>query len=363
MMKIIYWLPLLLLLNPVYSQNREINFEHKDLPGIIARAKAENKLVFVDCYTEWCGPCKQMSKYVFTLDSIADFFNSRFINLKLDMEKGEGPEAGKKYKVGAYPSFLIFDGEGNLLYKFVGGLSAPEFMKKIRTGIDPENEIVKIWRRYNAGDRSHQLMRDYIWESLKMLERKPAQELALEYFNLLTPAERTAKENWFLFGENHYSRELSDMNSHNFNYIVDNWKAFAAVQGKDVVDQKISAVFRKMTGYCLRGYYQKDFGYNKEDFARYRKQIKRTHVPDKKDLLVMMDIAEAACKKDSSKVVNLLADHVGKFNSDNMNIVFDFISFIPAYKKKDFPRWIEVIKETVAHSKNPNLVGHAKTYL
>lgn len=362
-MKIACLLPLLMFLHPVFSQNREINFEHENLPGIIARAKAASKLVFVDCYTEWCGPCKQMSKHVFTIDSIADFFNSRFINLKLDMEKGEGPEAGKKYKVGAYPSFLIFDGEGTLLYKFVGGMEAAEFMKKIRTGIDPDNEIAKIWRRYNAGDRSHQLMRDYIWESLKMLERKPAQELALEYFNLLTPAERTAKENWFLFGENHYSRELSDMNSHNFNYLVDNWKAFAAVQGKEVVDQKIAGVFRKMTGYCLRGYYQKTFGYNKEDFARYRRQIKRTRVPDKADLMVMMDIAEAACKTDSGRVVDLLADNVGKFKSENIDIVFDFLWFIPPHKRKEFPRWMEVIKEAAAHSNNPNLVKHAKTYL
>ncbi len=99
------------------------------------------------------------------------------------------------------------------------------------------------------------------------------------------------------------------MNSHNFNYLVDNWKAFAAVQGKEVVDQKIAGVFRKMTGYCLRGYYQKTFGYNKEDFARYRRQIKRTRVPDKADLMVMMDIAEAACKTDSGRVVDLLADN------------------------------------------------------
>ena len=53
-------------------------------------AKKEHKIIFVDAYTTWCGPCKQMAKDVFTQKEVGDFYNKSFINVKLDMEKGEG---------------------------------------------------------------------------------------------------------------------------------------------------------------------------------------------------------------------------------------------------------------------------------
>ncbi len=362
MKRIIGCLLLLTALNAP-AQNREISFAHSDVPAVLARAKAEGKMVFVDCYTEWCVPCKYMSKQIFTQDSVADFFNSHFINLKMDMEKGEGPAMLKQYAVGAFPTFLLLDGEGKLVYKFVGGMEAAPFLEKIREGMDPANRIASMLRRYNEGDRSHELMRDYIWEALKMKEAPRAQELEREYFNMLTPKQRAAKENWFMFGENNYSRELSDMHSENFNYLVEHWRDFAAVQGKQVVNDKISGVFRKLTGYTFRGWYQKRFAYNKADFDHYRRQIKGTQLPDKKDLLVMMDMAQAACEKDSLKVLDLMADNIGKFESKNIDITFDFFFLYPHYRKNESPRWREVMEAVVAHSKNPNLVRHVKSLL
>lgn len=47
-----------------YSQNKNINFELGTFEEALAKANKENKLLFVDCYTTWCGPCKQMDKYV-----------------------------------------------------------------------------------------------------------------------------------------------------------------------------------------------------------------------------------------------------------------------------------------------------------
>ena len=93
----------------VNAQNNGILFEKSPLSVSLLKAKNENKLVFVDCYTEWCGPCKEMAKYVFTLDSVGAFFNKNFVNVQLDMEKGEGKPAVVKYHIEAYPSFLLLD--------------------------------------------------------------------------------------------------------------------------------------------------------------------------------------------------------------------------------------------------------------
>ena len=73
---------------------------------MLEQAKKENKLIFMDCYTSWCGPCKMLAKEVFTDPDVAAFFNEKFVNAKVDMEKGEGPALKKQYGVNAFPTLF-----------------------------------------------------------------------------------------------------------------------------------------------------------------------------------------------------------------------------------------------------------------
>ena len=89
----------------VFGQGMQ--FETGSFEEIKAKAKKENKLIFLDAYTTWCGPCKWMAKTVFTNDTVAQYYNANFINAKIDMEKGEGIELAKKYAVRCYPNLLM----------------------------------------------------------------------------------------------------------------------------------------------------------------------------------------------------------------------------------------------------------------
>lgn len=84
-----------------------VRFESLTLKEALEKAKKENRWIFLDAYTSWCGPCKVMAEQVFMRAKAGEFFNSRFVNVKYDMERGEGPELAKKFGIGAYPTFVL----------------------------------------------------------------------------------------------------------------------------------------------------------------------------------------------------------------------------------------------------------------
>ena len=105
-----------------------IEFFHGTFDQAKADAKKSKKLVFIDAYTTWCGPCKLMAKNVFTDAAVGEYYNSNFTNLKLDMETSEGQFVAKKYGVQGYPTFLFLDGDGNLVRKEMGYVDAKTFI-------------------------------------------------------------------------------------------------------------------------------------------------------------------------------------------------------------------------------------------
>lgn len=102
-----------------------IQFTDAAWKDILKKAKTEKKVIFLDAYASWCGPCKLLQKTVFTKKAVGEFYNAKFINVKMDMEKGEGPALSQVYPLEAYPTLLFIDGNGKVLKKVIG-LQTPE---------------------------------------------------------------------------------------------------------------------------------------------------------------------------------------------------------------------------------------------
>ncbi len=113
----------------VESGYGQINFTSHSWDETLVQAKKDHKLIFVDLYAVWCAPCKAMAKKVFTETKVGEFYNNSFINIKLDGEK-EGAKLYEKYKVQSYPTYLFVDGDGKLVYKIEGAVSAPKFIEE-----------------------------------------------------------------------------------------------------------------------------------------------------------------------------------------------------------------------------------------
>lgn len=119
------------MLDAMNNDGKGIVFFEGSLDEALAKAAKEGKHVFVDCYTTWCGPCRVMANTVFTKPQVGKFFNSGFVSVKIDMERGEGPAVGKKYEVGAYPTMLVLKADGSVLKKIVGSKSAENLLKEV----------------------------------------------------------------------------------------------------------------------------------------------------------------------------------------------------------------------------------------
>src|SRR5690606_251401 len=93
------------LLSPGLGQG--IEFFHGTWEEALLQARGQDKLIFVDCYTTWCGPCRNMANKTFPDPEVGELFNANFINLKIDMEKEMGRAFAKKFPVSAYPTLYF----------------------------------------------------------------------------------------------------------------------------------------------------------------------------------------------------------------------------------------------------------------
>lgn len=120
---------------------QEIAYYNKPWAEVMARAKAEHKYVFVDCYTDWCGWCKVMDKETMTDEGIIATMNSKFVAVKIDMEKGEGMKLAAKYHISGFPTFMFFNPDGAYVYQVVGYQKKQEFTKELNNSLDVNKQF------------------------------------------------------------------------------------------------------------------------------------------------------------------------------------------------------------------------------
>lgn len=181
------------------------------------KAKAENKYIFIDAYTTWCGPCKMMDKYVYSNDTVAYFFNQHFIAVKVQMDKTEKDEQMVKdwyndatsiegdYSVIAYPSLIFLSPQSTILYKMEGFRPVQDFVDTAKLVLtngtaynDPYKEYKALVSEYRKGikhyDRMPYMIRIAGTLHDTALEKQLFKE-HLDYASGLNEDERYTKEN------------------------------------------------------------------------------------------------------------------------------------------------------------------------
>lgn len=221
----------------VEAQSEGISFEQtKEWKKIIKKAKKEKKLIFVDCYTSWCGPCKMLAKDVFTQQAVGDFFNQNFVNAKYDMEKdADGVILKTQFEVKAFPTLVFVDPvTQNVVHRMVGAGSAEWLLAGAKSANDPQNNLSGMMKRYQAGERGAEFLGKYLEALSSAYMAEEQGKVAAEYLNSLTEDQLATKENWDLI-----NKYVSDPLAGPMKKVMANREKFYTIAGKEVVDYKI----------------------------------------------------------------------------------------------------------------------------
>lgn len=181
---------------PILLMAQGIKFEHGSFNEALKKAKAENKLLFIDGYAVWCGPCKKMATTVFLEKEVGQYFDKNLIALKVDVERGEGPALKRKYGITGLPGYVFIDGDGNVVYRFNSAMPTAKFMEEVKLAVsyakDP-NSVGRLAERYESKKNDEKFVRSYL-DRLKESKSTNYTDVLEHYLNIQKSIDETSKE-------------------------------------------------------------------------------------------------------------------------------------------------------------------------
>lgn len=288
-----------------------IKFNHSSWSEIVAEAKKEHKIIFLDAYASWCGPCKWMAKNVFTNEEAAAYYNQTFVCAKIDMEKGEGIELAKKYNVKSYPTLLYIDENETMVHRTCGVEYTTEFASVFiqdgKNAASPEKRFATLRKSFESNSNFTNTL-----AYVSALERGclPYDTELKRYFETQKESSLASSENWGMI-----SKFVNDPSSREFNFLLANKEAFAKQHTQDSVNEKILSVYDE-------GLYKAIKSKNDQDYLALKKKIESAGIKSGEEILLKNDMDYYQNKKDwNNYALSAVAylDKYGKNNAQELN--------------------------------------------
>ncbi|MBR1400690.1 MAG: thioredoxin family protein [Prevotella sp.] len=303
----------------------QTNFRAISYADAIQAAKAEGKMVFIDFYTDWCGPCKMMARDVFPQKKLGDYMNSHFVSIKVNAEKGEGTSLAKRFDIHAYPTFVIVNSEDKEVNRTSGSREAESFISELERMVNPEKSPLAIRERYQAGDRSAQTVKDYaaLLKDEAMRDRKNGEaklndvaRLVREYFDSLSEGQKLSDDNLFIYTE--YT-QMPDEPAALF--MKKNLKHFG-----EAARQEIEQAIAKTCEYALFSYFT---GYKPVDAAAFKllgNDIKTFKLNADGKYDAVLSFINSYIKDDKDQYVDFCRNHFNELKEEHRTYIMSTYS-------------------------------------
>lgn len=135
----------------IIDEGKGVNFikgSEVRFADVLAQAKRENKRVLVDFWATWCHACIQMNKTTLRDTRIGNLLNYTFVNYSVDMDHDpDGKELVEKYKIQAFPTYLILNPDGTVYNRVVGSNPVEPFAKALTDALlGKEDQFIMLER-------------------------------------------------------------------------------------------------------------------------------------------------------------------------------------------------------------------------
>ena len=331
---------------PMFAQT---NFRNISFDEAIQQAKAENKLVFIDFYTDWCGPCKKMAREVFPQKAVGDYFNANFVCIKLNAEK-EGKPQADRFKVTAYPTFLVLDADQNVKLDIKGAYPADDFVAKIKNELNPELSPERMKQRYDSGERTPELVNAY---AMSLMEAKKEQEgfqVVNDYFNSLAESERLSADNAFLFTR--YTVSLNDPKAdfylNHLNDLEEPLKQTATAHANRLLRAELLSY--------VSGYRFENKQYNEADYQALKTRITSIGLDKEYPYAPLFDLVECYAKGDERAYFDLLKAKKSELAEQDFELILINTSRLFAADSPLLPEVTQYIRSMLPQLKGSSIM-------
>lgn len=339
----------------LYAQEAGIIFKELNWKEAISIAKKENKIIFIDCYTSWCGPCKMLANTTFKENSVGEFFNKNFICLKMDMEKGEGINIGKKYNVKAFPTLLFIDFNENLKHRIVGYQTSEKLIEEGSIALNDKENLNTYIKEYENGNRSTDFMNKFILKLQKAGIPKMQAKVASEIINSFNEQEYLSRKCWDL-----YSYNITNPLSPEFQKFYNKRRWFEQIIDKDTVNAYINYVMSSKANSYL-WIRSRNGKFNEDEYNNYIDFIKKSNYIKAPEYLATMYTAKTIIANNFEGMINEMkkAFHYCIFQEDSklsyINVCFN--QLIETHQTQLIEKCIPWIDEII----NEQNIGYFKS--
>lgn len=325
------------------QENTGIHFTDRSWSQLLTKANSEDKLIFMDAYTTWCGPCKWMSKNVFPDAEVSALYNRNFINAYIDMEKGEGIELRKKYEVKAYPTYLFINGDGEVVHKVVGQCAIPDFIQHGLDAISPMRHLAYFQKNYAENKKDYVFTAGYLSALKSAYQMDEANAVALGYLSRLNPVSLQERNNWQLI-----NKYIADASSNVFNYVVNHQTEFENLFGKEEVAQKIHSTFLAWPRHYVQYPANGTIVLDKNAFDHFLLQVEKSRYFKKNEIISKSKLTVFAGLKNwqsyTQTVTQMIKDEIIPMNSTGAEELYSYTNMVYRFGKNEPKALTDAIK-------------------
>jgi thioredoxin-related protein len=240
---------ILLLLASLSCRAQAIDFAAGSWKEALQVASKSGKQIFLYARAKSCRYCRQMEKEVFINPSVIDYYNTNFVNYKIDIEDaGPGAALAKQYGIVGFPTYLYLDKNGHKLHQSSAYKPGPDFIQDGKNASNPTTALFSLLNSYEQGETSPELLFNLANAlSYYLVSDNPKEKITEQYLKTQSVQDIKTEKNLRFIFTNYLSFHSSATR-----YLLQNQEQFVNLFGRAEVDKRAQRIITQTAGIAGR---------------------------------------------------------------------------------------------------------------